>query len=549
MSWWEAIVDELTPLFGGVVSFVLDPDDLLDTPEVREAFFRRGVRIDQWVGDPSELDRWKKVPETDRILVVAKPDQPIHRIAEELPDAVLLDTSISKVFRKMDTETVRNVPREQWDALYRLQTQERPLRTRDEAAVAVARGVYGIDPLYASLHGWNLAVERVASTGLALPKPIARVLVPDDPEAMAALCDVAIARNRCLSLCSPQLVRTAGSGAAPRVEFGPDEERVLEDLAAGSLPAEEVLSFALRYARLCAEGLDTDSRLRANEAFLPWMRRNYDLAMRSHNPRVLRLPELVESLVPRNSRVLFVVVDGMSLEAWTAVRLVWEQEHGLAASSEWAAFGVVPTITSFARRAIFEGCSPMRFSGESHSTSLERRLWRQRFPTGAYFAIAEREALTDALYQGKTVAVVDVSLDRRCHDSSPALETIPELARVWATKCGIAEVARAALELGYRVVLTSDHGQAAGRGIGLPNVGLAAEIRAKRCLLFTTEETLRPYAERGISDFVFSTAGANRRTLFARYGESFDYQGMESVSHGGLSLEEVIVPVVEFAHE
>ena len=83
----------------------------------------------------------------------------------------------------------------------------------------------------------------------------------------------------------------------------------------------------------------------------------------------------------------------------------------------------------------------------------------------------------------------------------------------------------------------------------MPNVGLAAEIRAKRCLLFTTEETLRPYAERGISDFVSSTAGANRRTLFARYGESFDYQGMESVSHGGLSLEEVIVPVVEFAHE
>lgn len=549
MTWWAWVVRDLTPAFGGFASFVLDPDDLLESAEVREGLAKAGVRVCLWSGDRADLDQWSDVSPDDRPLVVLKPNQPIHLVLEALSDAVILDTSIAKVFRKIEADVVRVVPREHWDALYRLQGLDRPFRTRQDSAAAVARVIYGIDPLYAAIRGWDSAIERVATSAEALPALIASEIVPHDlGDVREALTDLAAARLRC-----PQpptvLTHKGTSETVAAYSATPMDTATVEQIAWGALNAVEMLEAGLQFGRLCASGLELAPRARANEGFLRWLQGNYDLAMTSHNPLVLKLHTLVESYVKPTDKVMFIVVDGMGVEAWAAIRDVWERERGLIVHSEKAAFSIIPTVTSWARRAIFEGVLPPQFGTADHSPSLERQLWNKRVRNGTYFSMGERTGLFDAMYQGKAIALVDISWDKRGHAIDPLTESISEAARSWAAKCAVADVIKEATKLGYRVVVTADHGQAVGKGVGLPNMGGAIESRSKRCLIFGSPAGLNAASGIGISDFKSISAGAGSNILYARCGESFHHGEAEYVSHGGLSIEEVIVPVLEFGHE
>lgn len=550
MTWWERVVRDLTPAFGGFASFVLDPDDLLESAEVREGLAEAGVHVGQWSGQRTDLEQWKSVSTEARPLIVLDPSQPIHLVSEVLPDAVILDTSIAKVFRKIEADLVRVVPREHWDALYSLQGLDRPFRTRQESAVAVARAVYGIDPLYAAIHGWESAIERVASSAEALPSLIASEIVPHElADVRDALTDIAAARLRC-----PQPVAIAPShrGTSESVAtytVVPEDADIVDKIASGALNAVEMLEAGLRFGRLCAAGLENVQRMKANAGFLAWLRVHYDLAMTSHNPSVLKLHTLVESCIKPQDKVMFIVIDGMGVEAWAAIRDVWEHDRGLSVRSEKAAYSIIPTITSWARRAIFEGVLPPQFGNSDHSISLERQLWNKRVSNGAYLSIGERTGLYDAMYQGKAIALVDISWDKRGHAIDPLTESISEASRSWASKCAVADVIKEATNLGYRVVVTADHGQAVGKGVGVPNMGAAIESRSKRCLIFGSSAGLNAAANIGISDFQSISAGSGSHILYARCAESFHHGEAEYVSHGGLSIEEVIVPVLEFGHE
>ena len=94
-------------------------------------------------------------------------------------------------------------------------------------------------------------------------------------------------------------------------------------------------------------------------------------------------------------------------------------------------------------------------------------------------------------------------------------------------------------------MITADHGQKECRGIGRPNVGSLPDERSKRVMLFNDKVTFESFAIDSSLPFRPSNLPTNIWPLFALGSASYDIQGAESVSHGGLSIEEVIVPVAE----
>ena len=547
VTWAEWVVKDLTPAFGGFVSFVLDPDELLEEPEVRDGLAQAGVQVSNWDGTRSTLDAWLSVDDDQRPLVIVGASQPTHLISEVIPGSVILDTSIAKVFRRVNPDIVKATPRDRWDILYKLQTLDRPLRSPQESAIAVSRAVYGIDPLYAEVHGWESAIARVAVSHEALPYEIAAEIVPSGKaDVLEALTDLAVARKL-----SPKTVTQRSNVLLTAASTRPYSATkadllIIDELEQGNLSAAQILEAGLVYGRLCANGLPESDRIRANAGFLSWMRTQYDLALTSPNPNVLTLHKLVDTYIKPADKVMMVIVDGMGVEAWGAIREVFESARGLKVTSQKAAFSIVPTITTWARRAIFERTLPPQFSSASHSQALERQLWETRVRGGLYCSLKEKTRISDALCQGKPLAVVDVSWDDRGHSIDADTESISEVAASWASKCAVAEVIREAITFGYRVVVTSDHGQAVGRGIGLPNLGNAIETRSKRCLLFSDSASLHSVKALGIADFKPMSVGSKSNILYAPNGSSFHHGDSSQVSHGGLSLEEVIVPVMEF---
>jgi hypothetical protein len=99
---------------------------------------------------------------------------------------------------------------------------------------------------------------------------------------------------------------------------------------------------------------------------------------------------------------------------------------------------------------------------------------------------------------------------------------------------------------GFAVFLTADHGNVHGRGVGKPNVGVTAQQRGERAHIFRNKDFRDNTAPSFPDAIKWPQIGLPQDyfPLIAPYGACFLTEGKEAVSHGGIALEEVMVPFV-----
>ncbi len=572
MRWIATVAAKLKPAFGGIPTFCVDPDHLLDIPEVRESLRAVGMTIEDWDGQPASLAPFKCVADDDKPLLIV-PDAGRHHIVTScLTDFRWETVTIGELMPKFALEIVKSVPTDRWDSLLDLHRDVRSPRNAQETALLVGRALYGVDPEFLR-HGtgWLRTLAAIAVGDDPLPPPIARALIQESPwpttlprmETTEALSEPAAARAvltaalqsnpAILGSASPaeQLLLTRLAPSQPRRQ--PDDVPpidLLTEWEAKRHNAQDILQFGILYAQAVGAGAVPDPlRLDLNRQFHEWLRQNYGLMLSSPNPAILRLPTLLDRLDKEigADRLLLLVVDSLSLRAWEGTRKRWLRDGIISDATTRAAFAILPTITTLSRRAIFEGKSPSQFSSEPHSTRLERQLWTARYPgEGDYYTADEALGVQDSFAKARRrICLVDVSWDKRGHSINPRLDSIEEAVHVWAGKTPLREIVRAGLSEGYRVVLTADHGQVECRGVGRPKVGSLPDERSKRVLTFDNRIVCESFTSASSSPFHPSNLPATLWPLFATGFASYDIAGAEAVSHGGLSLDEVLVPVVE----
>lgn len=99
---------------------------------------------------------------------------------------------------------------------------------------------------------------------------------------------------------------------------------------------------------------------------------------------------------------------------------------------------------------------------------------------------------------------------------------------------------------GFDVWLTSDHGCTAAQGIGRPKEGVLVEGRGTRIRFYSDPAFLARAQSEFPAALAWTPAGLPNAllTLFAPDGFAFANRGKQIITHGGLSLEEVVVPWV-----
>ena len=101
---------------------------------------------------------------------------------------------------------------------------------------------------------------------------------------------------------------------------------------------------------------------------------------------------------------------------------------------------------------------------------------------------------------------------------------------------------------GYEVWLTADHGNIECEGKGRPSEGVIAETRGERVRVYPTPELRSQVA----SNFTFAHEWkpiglpSGYFPLVAGGCDAFVNPGDSIVGHGGIAIEEVIVPFVKF---
>jgi len=258
-------------------------------------------------------------------------------------------------------------------------------------------------------------------------------------------------------------------------------------------------------------------------------------------------------------RVALLVIDGMAIDQWRILRDSLEGHH----IEEHAIFSWIPTLTQISRQAIFSGRIPLEFATSIEGTHRESVHWsnfwldrglperaiRYVMPQGKKESFEQLSSdILGAADDGgvRVIGAVIGLIDQSMHQVGLGTPGLHGLVEVWGRTKQLAGLADALLQRGFAVFITADHGNVFGRGIGKPDVGVTAQQRGERAHIFRNKEFRDRTAPLYPNAIEWPPIGLPHDyfPLIAPYGACFMAEGKEAVSHGGIALEEVMVPFV-----
>ena len=369
-----------------------------------------------------------------------------------------------------------------------------------------------------------------------------------------------------------------------RIDPDADKRRRLEGLVESTgdaIPGPDARhrdwsAFAYRWSELhvlwsdtaATPGSDFDGRLtelraEVDRAFLDWAERRY-AGLHNHPPdppaMVHHLPRYLSRRLSDDSEtgVALVVVDGLAIDQWILLREVLKTQRPHLRFHEGGVFAWVPTITSVSRQSIFAGKPPLYFPASIHTTDKEASLWTQFWvdqglaPRDVGYARGLGDGPVERVLKElprtgvRALGLVVDKVDKIMHGMALGSAGMHNQVRQWAGEGFMAGLLDRLLGEGFAVFLTSDHGNIEASGRGRPSEGAVADIRGERARIYS-DPVLRsrvqeqfpdavPWPPLGLPDDCLALL-APGRTAFVREGERI-------VGHGGISLEEVVVPWV-----
>ena len=116
----------------------------------------------------------------------------------------------------------------------------------------------------------------------------------------------------------------------------------------------------------------------------------------------------------------------------------------------------------------------------------------------------------------------------------------------WARGGFLLRLITSLLDLGFFVYLGSDHGNIEATGLGNPKEGAVAELRGTRARVYPSELLRRQVSDSYPESIEWPSIGLPEDyiPLIAPDRMAFVRQSERIVGHGGITLEEVIVPFV-----
>ncbi|MDM8515663.1 BREX-3 system phosphatase PglZ [Desulfobacterales bacterium HSG16] len=351
-----------------------------------------------------------------------------------------------------------------------------------------------------------------------------------------------------------------------------EEQKLADDMR-----YSDWISFALKWAESSAlMHTNTDSTEEnmqrflklgdgLNETFASWLNICYAGLINLPPTSPVMLHHVVrkmsrESEDCQNGSLALIVLDGLALDQWITLKKVICEQTTDIIFRESAIFAWIPTLTSVSRQALFSGRIPLYFPNSINTTNNERGLWRKFWESAGLSRhdISYQRGLGDGdpvedlesvFNPGRTKAiglVVD-KVDKIMHGMQLGAAGMHNQIRQWASQGYLNLLIKYLLDHNCKIWLTSDHGNIECRGKGRLSEGSIAETRGERVRVYPTAD-LR---SKVLNDCGFAREWkpvglpADYYPLTAAKRDAFIKKDDTIVGHGGISIEEVIVPFVK----
>jgi len=302
----------------------------------------------------------------------------------------------------------------------------------------------------------------------------------------------------------------------------------------------------------------TETQNTIDKQFTTWILENnkslYSLRLR--NPvSVSHVPDHLARVI-KEEKVALLVIDGMSIDQYITLREgIEKQKPGKYNFTYNTIYSALPTITSVSRQALFSGMPPALFEESLLTTNREKRGWIRYwedhgthavYKTGLILQKGNEIEDLQPLFSEKVVGIVINFLDKTMHGETLGTWGLHQAITKWLEAGFFIDLVENLFNNGFEIYLTSDHGNIEAEGIGDLREGCLPISRGSRVRIYEN----RTFAEKALEKFPEAIVTPETDTeskfyyLYAPNRKAFSNDRIVKVSHGGISIEEVIVPFV-----
>ncbi|MDI9339916.1 MAG: PglZ domain-containing protein [Sediminibacterium sp.] len=327
----------------------------------------------------------------------------------------------------------------------------------------------------------------------------------------------------------------------------------------------------------------------ANAQFFKFIEKNYVnwLNGKTENPPVMSHTLLKNKFIPeldKNENVFLIVIDNLRYDQWKVIQPIIQNYYKV--EKEELFFSILPTATQYARNALFSGLLPSEMEKRFPDLWLNdedeggKNMHEEAFMQAqlkrlgkdvkmSYNKITNFNAgkrLADSLHsllQNKLNVIVYNFVDMLSH-ARTEMEVIRELAddepayrsitTSWFEHSPLLDMIKHLADKKVKVVITTDHGtvhvKEPTKILGDKNVNTNLRYKQGKALDYNPKEV---FEIKNPADAFLPKQNVSTRYVFAKEDRFFAYPNnfnhyvnyyKNTFQHGGVSLEEIIIPYI-----
>lgn len=336
------------------------------------------------------------------------------------------------------------------------------------------------------------------------------------------------------------------------------------------------------------EILDSQKK-EANSLFFKFIKNNYKDWIHSDDAPILSDSLFKKVILPEvkgSKGTLLVVIDNLRYDQFNIVEKTITKYY--KKQEEVSYYSILPTATQYARNSLFSGLMPLEmeqkypeywrndtdkggknlYEEEFLKAQLERLQEHFKFEFYKITNLKNGKQLAEnfnAIKDNDLTVVVYNFVDMLSH-SKTEMEVIKELAsddkayrsltNSWFMNSPLLEMIKKAQHLGLKLIITTDHGtinsKVPSKVIGDKNISSNLRYKTGRSLTYEEKEV---YAVKDPKELLLPSIHMSSSFIFAKEDFFFAYPNnynhfvkyyKNTFQHGGISLEEMIIPCAIF---